>query len=448
MNARMSLARPSRMQRVTALGAALIAGSLVLAACSSDSSAHGGGHDSMTEVAADVDPADVMFAQMMIPHHEQAVVMADLAASRASDPAIVNLAREIKGAQAPEIALMGSWLDEWGAERLSSDEAMGAHGSHGMAGMLDQDQLDDLAQSEGADFDTLFAKAMIEHHQGAVQMARDVLADGADPDVAALAREIIVTQEKEILQLQSFLGEDGAAAAAATVPVTPSLGHVHGAVVDGDDLVVGTHDGVHRIAIATGSSQRVGASQDDFMGFTGQAAGTLVASGHPGPGSDQPNPLGLMASDDGGSTWQVRSLLGEVDFHGLAVNGDQVVGWDTRGPLQWSIDGGRTWTAGPDVMPTSLAWFGDVVWLGTPDAGLVTWRPGDPAVTVLDSPGVLVAAATDGAALWRVDMDGSVHRTTDGATWEPVGAVTAIEALAADAQRAYAVTASGLQIVS
>ena len=448
MNARMSLARPSRMQRVTALGAALIAGSLVLAACSSDSSAHGGGHDSMTEVAADVDPADVMFAQMMIPHHEQAVVMADLADTRASDPVIVELAREIKGAQAPEIELMSSWLDAWGAPRMDSDDAMGEHGSHGMAGMLSDEQLDVLAQAQGAEFDTLFAQAMIEHHEGAVQMARDVLADGADPDVAALAREIIVTQEKEILQLKSFLGVEGGSAAAATVPVTPALGHVHGAVVDGDDLVVGTHDGVHRIAIATGESQRVGTSQDDFMGFTGQVTGTLVASGHPGPGSDRPNPLGLLASDDGGATWQERSLLGEVDFHGLAVNGDEVVGWDTRGPVQWSSDGGRTWTQGPMLTPTSLAWFGGSVWLAVPELGLVTWSPGDPEVATANAPGVLLAVSADGTALWRVDMDGTVHRTTDGVVWETRGVVTSIEALAADADRAYAVTSSGLQVVA
>jgi uncharacterized protein (DUF305 family) len=440
--------------RAVPLGALLITGTLVLAACSSDPSAHGEAHDSMTseQTTAEqpgVNPADVMFAQMMIPHHEQAVVMSDLADSRASDPVIVDLAREIKGAQAPEIELMGSWLDTWGAERLTSDDAMGEHGSHGMAGMLSDEQLDALAQAQGAEFDALFAQAMIEHHQGAVQMARDVLEAGADPDVAALAREIIVTQEKEILQLQSFLGgEEGSAAAAATVPVAPALGHVHGAVVDGDDLVVGTHDGVHRVSIASGQSELVGMSRDDFMGFTGLVSGTVVASGHPGPVSELPNPLGLLASEDGGATWESRSLLGEVDFHGLAVSGDQVVGWDTRGPLQWSSDGGRTWTAGPTLTPTSLTWFGEDVWLATPDLGLVTWRPGSAEVVPVDSPGVLVASASDGTALWRVDIDGTVHRTTDGSAWEQVGAVTSIEALAADADRAYAVTATGLQIVA
>ena len=432
------------------VGALVLAGGLLLGGCSSDTSAHGESHGDVAEVPADlasgVSGADVMFAQMMIPHHEQAVVMSTLAESRASDPLIRDLAKEISAAQEPEIALMSSWLDEWGAERLSSDEAMGAHGSHGMAGMLTQEQLDDLAAAQGSQFDTLFAQAMIEHHQGAVQMARDLLASGSDPEVAALAREIIVTQEKEILQLTSFLS--GSGSAAAGIAISPALGHVHGAIGDGGDLVVGTHDGVHRIELATGASSRIGTSQDDLMGFAGEASGSLVASGHPGPGSTLPNPLGLVTSRDGGKSWRPASLQGEVDFHGLAVRGDEVVGWDTRGPLQWSTDAGMTWTPGPVLTPTSLAWFGDDVWLATPDLGLVTWRPGASDVVVRDVPGLLVAASPDGSVLWRMDGDGVVHRTRDGLTWEERGKVTSVEAFAGDAERAYAVTGRTVEIVS
>jgi uncharacterized protein (DUF305 family) len=431
-------------------GAVLLAGGLLLAGCSSDTSAHGQSHGDGVDAPADlvtgVSGADVMFAQMMIPHHEQAVVMSALAESRASDPLIRDLAKEISGAQEPEIALMASWLDEWGAERLASDQAMGAHGSHGMAGMLTQEQLDELAAAQGSEFDALFAQSMIEHHEGAVQMARDVLASGSDPDVASLAREIIVTQEKEILQLTSYLADSGSAGAG--IAITPALGHVHGVIVDGGDLVVGTHDGVHRISLPTGVSSRVGSSQDDLMGFAGEASGSLVASGHPGPGSSLPNPLGLVISEDGGQSWRPTSLQGEVDFHGLAVRGDEIVGWDTRGPLQWSTDGGVTWTPGPALTPTSLAWFGDDVWLATPDLGLVTWRPGAADVVVRDVPGLLVAVSPDGRALWRMDDDGVVHRTRDGITWEERGQVTSVEALAGDAERAYAVTARSVQIVS
>ena len=436
-------------RRVAVLGALLLTGSLTLAACSSSPAPQGAPSDTSTAVQSSANWADVMFAQMMIPHHEQAVTMADLAASRAEDPLILDLALEIRGAQDPEIALMATWLDGWGADRLSADEAASGHGSHGMAGMLSDEQLKALAGEEGSAFDAMFAQSMIEHHEGAIQMARDVLEDGSDPQAAALAREIIVTQEKEILQLQSFLGSDDAApSASVVVPVSPALDHVHGAIVDGDSVVVGTHDGVHSIDIATGASSRIGSARDDFMGFTGQLAGTLVASGHPGPGSTLPNPLGLLASEDGGRTWESRSLLGEVDFHGIAVRGDEVVGWDTRGPLQWSTDGGSTWTAGPSMTPTALAWFEDKVWLATPDQGLVTWSPGDADVVPVGLPAVLVSSAADGSTLWKVDGDGSVHRTVDGSTWQQVGLVTSIEALAADADRAFAVTARGLQVIT
>lgn len=148
---------------------------------------------------------DVMFAQMMIPHHEQAVEMANLAATRALDPTIVSLAAQIKAAQGPEIELMVSWLDEWGFPRMAANQAMSAHGGHGMAGMLTSEQLKELAASTGANFDRLFAQAMIEHHEGAISMARDVLSSGSDPRVASLAKQIIETQQSEIIQLQEFL---------------------------------------------------------------------------------------------------------------------------------------------------------------------------------------------------------------------------------------------------
>ncbi len=444
MNSRKRTAR-----RPTLLAALLLSGAVTIAACSTEAGSATPGDESTAQVQSGANGADAMFAQMMIPHHEQAVAMADLAPGRASDPLIVDLALEIRNAQDPEIALMASWLDAWGVERLSGAEALGSHASHGMAGMLSDEQLEAIAGAQGAAFDALFAQSMIEHHQGAVEMARDVLEAGADPQVAELAREIIVTQETEILQLQSFLGGEGTgSSASSTVAVSPTLDHVHGAVVDGDSVVVGTHGGLHRVDIATGRSERIGSAQDDFMGFTGQVAGTLVASGHPGPGSDLANPLGLLASEDGGQTWESRSLSGEVDFHGLAVNGDEVVGWDTRGPLQWSTDGGRTWTAGPNLTPTALTWFGDDVWLASPEQGLLTWVPGEDDVRSVGLPGVLVAASGDGRALWRVDMDGSVHRTTDGSTWDTVGSVTRIEALTGDADRVIAVTGDGLQVLA
>jgi uncharacterized protein (DUF305 family) len=165
--------------KLFALSGLILSGGIVLSACSSD-------HGSMTmePTSRDANAADVMFAQMMIPHHEQAVVMADLAPDRASDSQVLALASEIKQAQAPEIDLMQSWLQTWGVDQMPADEAMQDHGSHGMDGMLTEEQLSELAEVKGTAFDALFATYMIEHHEGAVAMAQDVLNSGQDPAVA------------------------------------------------------------------------------------------------------------------------------------------------------------------------------------------------------------------------------------------------------------------------
>lgn len=441
------------MRAIRVLGAT-VAALLVLTACGGSDAGHGGDHmsdDHMSDgqMSESNMAADAMFAQMMIPHHEQAVVMADLAETRASDPDVQRLATEIRDAQAPEIQLMSSWLDEWGVPQMDGMSAMDAHGGHGMAGMLTQEQLDELAAVTGPEFDSLFAEYMIEHHLGAISMAEDVLASGSDPRVGQLAREIIVTQQSEILQLQAFLNGEEVTGAAA-VALAPTLTHVHGAVVAGaQTLLVGTHDGVHEVDMQSGATRRVGESRDDFMGFAGSPLDTLVASGHPGIGSTAANPLGIIASGDAGATWRTVSLSGEVDFHLLAADGSRIAGWDTRGAVLYSGDGGQTWETGPAVIPTSIAWFRGRLWLATTDQGLVSWSPEDASVRdegeVAEA--VVLASASDGTALWRVDRSGEVFRSTDGSEWAGVGRVLALEAFTATVDVAFAVTPTRVQII-
>ena len=159
------------------------------------------------DVAGRVDvgrEADVMFSQEMIPHHQQAVDMADLALdpARGASPAVQDLARRIRAAQAAEIADMRAWLGEWGAPA-----AGGGHmgDDHAGMGMLSEEQLQALAAAEGAAFDRLWLEGMIEHHEGALVMASHIAERGEDPRVAELSASIDETQQAEIDEMRRLL---------------------------------------------------------------------------------------------------------------------------------------------------------------------------------------------------------------------------------------------------
>ncbi len=145
--------------------------------------------------------ADVMFAQMMIPHHEQAVEMSDLALSRSGTGLRVReLATAIRAAQAPEIALLRTWLAEWGAA-----PTMDPSHNHGMPGLLSVSDLQRLRAAGDPDFDRLWVRFMIDHHLGAVQMAQDVLRSSTDARVRALAESISTSQQAEIATMRTML---------------------------------------------------------------------------------------------------------------------------------------------------------------------------------------------------------------------------------------------------
>jgi len=147
-------------------------------------------------VSADFNDADVMFSQHMIPHHEQAIEMSDIALdpSTGASAAIIELATQIQGAQDPEIAQMKALLTAWG----KSMEMGPMDSSSMMDGMLTLEDLDALGQLKGADFDAAWAKAMIAHHEGAITMANEVLADGKNTEILALANAVISGQTAEI----------------------------------------------------------------------------------------------------------------------------------------------------------------------------------------------------------------------------------------------------------
>ena len=153
--------------------------------------------------------ADITFATQMIPHHTQAVAMAELAGPRAGSDQVKQLAAAIQAAQQPEIDQMTAMLTGWGAPPPPAGGMAGGvgtdHGSAAMPGMMSDVEMTGLAQASGADFDRRFLTMMIAHHQGAVEMSATELAQGRSPEAIALARRITDAQRAEIDQMQRLL---------------------------------------------------------------------------------------------------------------------------------------------------------------------------------------------------------------------------------------------------
>ena len=137
---------------------------------------------------------DIAFAEQMIPHHEQAIEMSEIALLNTTNPDVLQLAQEIKDAQSPEIELMKSW----------TGVKASTHAGHLMDGMLSQSELSDLRQANGKEFDRLFLQGMIKHHQGAIEMAQEV-ATSKNKDVANLSAVIIAAQKLEIDTMNELL---------------------------------------------------------------------------------------------------------------------------------------------------------------------------------------------------------------------------------------------------
>ncbi|MEY4797255.1 MAG: hypothetical protein RJA50_739 [Actinomycetota bacterium] len=153
--------------------------------------------------------ADAMFAQMMIPHHEQAIVLAEIAENPTSgaSPEVTSLAAQIKSAQGPEVELMKSFLTQWDEPVVdpgSMDHGSMDHGSK-MKGMLSVEELAKLSTLSGKVFDKEWMLAMIAHHEGAIEMARTVEQSGKNLEVQALAKTIISGQQVEIDQMKAML---------------------------------------------------------------------------------------------------------------------------------------------------------------------------------------------------------------------------------------------------
>jgi len=161
---------------------------------------------------AQFNDADVAFLDGMYPHHAQAIEMTDMVDGRTGNPELTALAEQIAAAQQPEMDEMTALLAEWGKPAPSGSgqgHGMGGgrHGGsgHQMTGMMTDEQMDALMAANGPEFDRMWLEMMIEHHEGAVEMSQEVLADGTNPQTREMAQSIIDGQQAEIGRMQEML---------------------------------------------------------------------------------------------------------------------------------------------------------------------------------------------------------------------------------------------------
>ena len=208
------------MRKTLIISGITLASALLLGACGTESGSTAmPGMQSAAPAAgagqqAGHNPDDVAFVQQMIPHHTDAVNMAELVSSRSKNPRVIDLANRIGKGQEPEIQQMQGWLSAWNASMPGmstpampgmSDGSMPGMSGGSMPGMMSADEMKQLEQAKGAEFDKMWLDMMIKHHQGAVDMAKTELGKGASTEAKALAQKIIDAQQGEITEMQGML---------------------------------------------------------------------------------------------------------------------------------------------------------------------------------------------------------------------------------------------------
>lgn len=188
---------------IAGITAVALAGAVSLAGCTINNGGTGsngmmdGGMMANNLSSSGFSGTDIMFAQMMIPHHQQAVDMSTLAETRTTNPEILALAKQIKDAQAPEIKQMTAWIESSGSSTDMGHDM-------GMGGMLTDEQMTALENAQGAAFDKLYLEGMIGHHQGALQMAK-MIENSDNAEAKELAANIIKSQSAEIEKMKQML---------------------------------------------------------------------------------------------------------------------------------------------------------------------------------------------------------------------------------------------------
>ena len=237
-----------------------------------------------------------------------------------------------------------------------------------------------------------------------------------------------------VLSACSSGGADGIASAPASaasdgsspgpaIEAGSGVTHIHNLSLDGDRLLLGTHEGLWQ-QVAGEEPSALSSDPFDVMGFA-LGSDRWLASGHPGEGMDAPSDLGLLESRNGGVDWEVVSLSGEVDFHRLVTSGDTVLGLSAHdGMLLRSADAGQTWTdlGTPPLYDLAVSPADPALVVGTSEAGPVASSDGGATFTPVEGAPLIALLAWDPAALYGVGVDGTVFVSDDsGATWTALG---------------------------
>jgi uncharacterized protein (DUF305 family) len=200
---RINTANNSAFFKRAIAGLAVVIMAMALAGCSKDGSMGMDHEGHSSEASGDLSGDDVMFLQMMIPHHQQAIDMSDLALTKSTDSELLTLAKDIRDEQAAEIVKMKAWLDAAGAD-LEMDHSA----SHSMSGMLSDSELAALEKATGKSFDVLWLKGMTGHHTGAIDMAA-MIENAKSAEIKSFGQAIVTSQSAQNKQMAAMIKRMG-----------------------------------------------------------------------------------------------------------------------------------------------------------------------------------------------------------------------------------------------
>lgn len=149
--------------------------------------------------SSDLSGADIMFLEMMIPHHQQAIDMSIVAIAKSQDSELIALATDIKEGQSAEIIKMESWFDQ-----ANAGTGMGDSMGDSMVGMLTDAELSDLNAATGKNFDLLWLKGMTDHHDGAIHMSW-MIKDAENSEIKRFGENIVSSQSAQIEQMKAMI---------------------------------------------------------------------------------------------------------------------------------------------------------------------------------------------------------------------------------------------------